>query len=144
MGHTDNYICPKCFNSAELTYGIGFLWASYDISIFYPQKTANSCLLNIYDELPIEIIKDVHEYIQTALTPTVSDVYYHPYICKDCGKIETHIYFELYGHLYREIFTPKYRCNCGGDFKKIHHRQKNFYCNKCKTKMEWANGCMWD
>ena len=138
MGQTRTYKCSKCGNTVEINEGIGFMWHTFEKSMFYPPKK-DSYGLNFYDELDKDMLEEIHEFIESSDESFVADAYYQPYICKKCGKVESMLYFRIEGvKSYKaQTYRPKYKCVCGSRFRKLTTKElKHLCCSKCGTDME--------
>lgn len=142
MGTNLIYECPKCKNQIGLNYGVGMLWHSFDKSMFYPPQKG-SVGLNFYYEFDKEMLEEIHRFISETEDIIVPDVYYHPYICEKCGKVESKIYFRIEGK--GKTFMPKYTCKCGGKYRKMTNKdESHLCCNKCGNEMKLKAEAMWD
>ena len=143
MGEMLFYECPHCGNKYELNFGIGFMWHSFEKDMFYPEN--KNCRFNIYDELDKEILDKVHKFIEESEDVIINNVYYKPYICKECGKIESKIYFNIMSYPSGKVFRPKYKCEYGGNLRKLSSKEeKHIFCHKCGTEMTQTDILMWD
>ena len=141
MGEEKTFKCPKCGNVVKLNDGLGMMWSSFDKSMFYRPK--NSFDINFYDELDKKMIDEVHRFIEESQDVLVADAYYQPYICKRCGKMESKLYFKIYGN--DKTYIPKYFCECGNRYKKLTEKeQEHLHCDKCGTEMIKTNSLFWD
>ena len=142
MGLGKHFECPKCGNEIEILEGIGMMWHSFKPDMFYPPKK-DSYGLNFYDEFDENTLKEIHKFIEEAEDVFVENVYYQPYICKKCGKVETKVYFRIESD--GKAYRPKYFCECGGKYIRLtNKKQKHLHCNKCGAKMSDPRELCWD
>ena len=142
MGLGKSFICSDCGNTFEIYEGIGMLWHSFDISMFYPPEK-NSHSLNFYNEIDKKMLKEIQKFIEESEDVFVADAYCQPYICKNCGKYENKLYFKIVSK--DKTYRPKYFCNCGNRYKRLTKEdQAHLYCEKCGGKMLNRGEICWD
>ena len=143
MGEMLIYKCPHCGNKYKLNYGFGYMWHSFEKDMFYPRT--NELKFNIYDELDETTLEKVHKFIEESEDVLITNVEYKPYICKECGKIESKNYFNITSLPSGKVFRPKYKCECGGNFRKLTSKEEeHIFCHKCGAEMTRTDEIMWD
>ena len=141
MGTYTTYECPMCGKKVKLNEGLGMMWCRFDKSMFYKPKGGFG--LNFYSELDKKTLEEVHKFIEEAGDVIVDEAYYQPYICKECGKIESKLFFKIYAD--GKTYSPKYSCKCGHRYKKLTEKeQEHLHCNKCGCKMVVKDEMYWD
>ena len=141
MGEEKTFKCLKCGNVVKLNDGLGELWHSFDKTMFYPPK--NSFDLNFCNELDKNMLDEVRKFIEEAENVSVEDAYFQPYICEKCGKMESKLYFEIYGD--NKTYIPKYFCECGNKYEKLtEEEQEHLHCDKCGSEMIETYTLFWD
>ena len=141
MGEIVSIKCTKCGNTVEIYQGVGEMWKKFGIDAFYPRK--KGCNLNFYYKLDKKVIKEIHKFIEESKNAEVVDGSLEPYVCKNCGKIENKLYFEIKGD--NKTYLPSYNCTCGGEYKLFNlDKNETLYCNKCGNEMIWTNIGIWD
>ena len=142
MGIGKTYKCLNCNNIVELYEGVGEVWHSYSTDMFYPPKKGNYGM-NFYNELNKRVIKEAQKFIEEYKDVCVTEAYLQPYICEECGKVKSDLYFKIESK--SNTFSPKYFCRCGGQYKRLTKKAaKHLHCNKCGHKMVQISGLLWD